>query len=94
MDSGWKGKGTVCKKHVYDNRSNVSIDLQLSFVDFWIYEALYAQKQFNPTVLDAYSNLQILMKNFEALPAIANYMNSADYIKTPCNSPNANRPIA
>ncbi|XP_037043876.1 glutathione S-transferase Mu 1-like [Bradysia coprophila] len=78
----------------YLGTNNWILGEKLSFVDFWIYEALYAQNQFNPTVLDVYSNLKNLMKNFEALPAIARYMNSTDYIKTPCNSPNANRPIA
>lgn len=67
---------------------------QLSFVDFWVYEALYAQQQYNPAVLDSYNNLKVLMGNFEALPAMRKYMNSAEYIKTPCNSPLANRPIA
>ncbi|KAJ6641348.1 Glutathione S-transferase Mu 1, partial [Pseudolycoriella hygida] len=66
---------------------------ELSFVDFWLYEALYAQRQYNPSVLDPYDNLRKLMTNFETLPAIAKYMSSSEFIKTPCNAPQANRPI-
>jgi len=67
---------------------------ELSYVDFWLYEALYAQKQYNPAVLDSYDNLKQFLINFEAIPAIAKYMESPKFIKTPCNSPNAYRPFA
>jgi glutathione S-transferase len=62
---------------------------KLSYADFLLYELLDQQRIAEPSCLDKHENLKNFVKSFEALPAIAKYLKSSNYIKRPLNNPQA-----
>jgi len=60
-----------------------SVGDSLTYVDFMIYEALYQHRVFSSNCLHAFPRLETFLTQFEALPAIAEYMKSPDYIEAP-----------
>jgi len=57
----------------------------ISFVDFSIYEVFDQLRLFSATALDATPNLKQFMDRIEALPNIAKYLKSDQYIKWAIN---------
>jgi len=57
---------------------------KLTYVDFILYELLYDHSLFAPEVFNKFPNLAQFLERFEAVPAIAKYINSEKYLKTPC----------
>ncbi|XP_063811262.1 glutathione S-transferase Mu 5-like [Pseudophryne corroboree] len=62
---------------------------KLTFADFLMYDVLDQHKMLEPTCLQKYKNLQDFLTRFEALPAIAAYMKSPRFRKTPINNKTA-----
>jgi len=58
----------------------------IKYADFTIYEMLTQQKFYKPDVLKPYPNLVKYLENFEALPSIAKYIKSPNYINSPVYS--------
>ncbi|KAM4700021.1 glutathione S-transferase Mu 5-like [Discoglossus pictus] len=59
---------------------------KITFADFLVYDVLDQHRMLDPTCLDQFKNLQDFMNRFEALPAIAAYMASPRFMKTPINN--------
>lgn len=59
---------------------------KLTFVDFLMYDVLDQHRMLDLNCLQKYSNLQDFLSRFEALPAIAAYMKSPRFMKTPINN--------
>jgi len=53
------------------------------YVDFVIYECLYHYTQYKAGILKPFPNLETFLKNFEGIPAISKFMNSANFLKAP-----------
>ncbi|KAM3934493.1 glutathione S-transferase Mu 1-like [Leptodactylus fuscus] len=58
---------------------------KITLADFLIYDALDQHQILDPTCLQNFKNLQDFLARFEALPAIAAYLKSPQYKKTPIN---------
>ena len=54
-----------------------------------MYELLDVHSKFEPTLLDEVANLKAYHDRIEKLPALAAYMKSANFIKSPINGPMA-----
>jgi len=61
----------------------------LKYVDITLYEKLTQQKFYKADVIKPFPNLVRFLENFEALPNIARYIKSPNYINTPVYSVNA-----
>ncbi|CAI9554870.1 unnamed protein product [Staurois parvus] len=59
---------------------------KITYVDFVMYDVLDQNRMLDPTCLQNFSNLQDFLSRFEALPAIAAYMKSPRFMKTPINN--------
>ncbi|XP_075052043.1 glutathione S-transferase Mu 5-like isoform X1 [Mixophyes fleayi] len=59
---------------------------KLTFADFLIYDVLDQHRVLEPTCLENFKNLQDFLTRFESLPAIAAYMKSSRFMKTPINN--------
>uniref|UniRef100_A0A8C5P8S0 glutathione transferase n=1 Tax=Leptobrachium leishanense TaxID=445787 RepID=A0A8C5P8S0_9ANUR len=59
---------------------------KITFVDFVMYDCLEQHVILEPTCLKNLQNLQDFVKRIEALPAIAAYMKSPRFIRTPINN--------
>eukprot|EP00741_Cyanophora_paradoxa_P008466 tig00001333_g8193.t1 len=58
----------------------------LTFIDFIMYELLDQMRLMQPDSLDAFPKLGAYLTRFEALPAIAEYMKSPEFIQRPVNN--------
>lgn len=58
----------------------------LSFPDFHFYEMLEQHLLLQPDCLQAFPTLVSFHARFEALPQIASYMQSPDFMSAPCNN--------
>ncbi|XP_075052049.1 glutathione S-transferase Mu 1-like [Mixophyes fleayi] len=56
---------------------------KLTFADFLMYDVLDQHRMLEPKCLQNFKNLQDFLTRFEALPAIAAYMKSPRFMKTP-----------
>ncbi|XP_075052048.1 glutathione S-transferase Mu 1-like [Mixophyes fleayi] len=56
---------------------------KLTFADFLMYDVLDQHRMLEPKCLQNFKNLQDFLTRFEALPAIAAYMKSPQFMKTP-----------
>ena len=62
--------------------------LQVTVVDFPLYERLEFLRTLNPDILEDFPRLKDFMSRIEALPAIKKYMESDNFITSPfCNKP-------
>ncbi|KAM4797212.1 glutathione S-transferase Mu 4-like [Rhinophrynus dorsalis] len=59
---------------------------EITFVDFLMYDVLDQHRMLEPTCFQEFKNLQDFLTRFEALPAIASYMKSPRFMKTPLNN--------
>ncbi|XP_031572822.1 glutathione S-transferase Mu 3-like isoform X2 [Actinia tenebrosa] len=59
---------------------------KITFVDFMLYETLDHHKVFDASLLEPHANLKAYLERIEALPAIAAYMKSDDFISRPINN--------
>ncbi|XP_018422492.1 PREDICTED: glutathione S-transferase Mu 1-like isoform X1 [Nanorana parkeri] len=59
---------------------------KITFADFLMYDVLDQHKFLDPNCLQNFPNLQDFLMRFETLPAIAAYMKSPRFMKTPINS--------
>ncbi|KAJ6646381.1 Glutathione S-transferase [Pseudolycoriella hygida] len=66
---------------------------EITFPDFWLYEALIWYTRFDNDFLDPYANFLEYIKRFESLPAIRKYMEEPNYIQGPCINPLAKKKI-
>lgn len=64
---------------------------QITFADFWLYEAFIWFTTFDKDFLKPFGKLQELQKRFEELPSIKKYINGPTYIKGPCINPLAKK---
>ena len=60
--------------------------LQLTVVDFVMYELLDQHRIFDASLVDAHDNLGKFLKRFEELEPIKTYMASDRFIKAPLNN--------
>lgn len=65
------------------------MSLQISYLDFFLYEAIYALTLFVPSCLDKFDNLKKFLARFESLEPIKKYLNSNRYVKMPLSAPMA-----
>ena len=63
---------------------NISV-LQISYVDFFVYEVLVEFQKFNKEFLKPYPALERYVKDFESLPKLAEYIKASDHLL--CYSP-------
>lgn len=61
--------------------------LQISYVDFMLYEMLYQYTLYDAEYLKSYPALAQLKDNFEDIPQIREFIASPSYIKGPCYHP-------
>ncbi|XP_018422494.1 PREDICTED: glutathione S-transferase Mu 1-like isoform X3 [Nanorana parkeri] len=59
---------------------------KITFADFLMYDVLDQHRILDPNCLQNFQNLQDFLTRFETLPAIAAYMKSPRFMKTPINS--------
>ncbi|XP_068125629.1 glutathione S-transferase Mu 1-like isoform X2 [Hyperolius riggenbachi] len=59
---------------------------KITFVDFLVYDVLDQHRMLEPTCLKSFPNLQSFLDRIEALPAIAAYMKSPRFMKSPLNN--------
>ncbi|KAM5181564.1 glutathione S-transferase Mu 4 [Mantella aurantiaca] len=59
---------------------------KITFADFLMYDVLDQHRMLDSNCLKSFPNLQNFLTRFEALPAIAAYMKSPRFMKTPINS--------
>ncbi|CAN2391004.1 cellular detoxification of nitrogen compound [Pristimantis euphronides] len=58
---------------------------KITFADFLMYDVLDQHRMLDPTCLQEFKNLQDFLARFEALPAVAAYMTTPRFIKSPIN---------
>jgi len=56
---------------------------KITFLDFYLYEVLYAHSLFAPEVFSKFQKLGEFLKTIENLPAISSYLKSDRYIPSP-----------
>ncbi|XP_056416653.1 glutathione S-transferase Mu 4-like [Hyla sarda] len=59
---------------------------KITFADFLMYDVLDQHHMLDPSCLEKFKNLKDFHARFEALPAIAAYMKTPRFIKTPINN--------
>ncbi|KAG9464149.1 hypothetical protein GDO78_020395 [Eleutherodactylus coqui] len=67
-------------------KKNWFVGDKITFADFLMYDMLDQHNMLDPTCLQKFKNLQDFHSRFEALPAIAAYMKTPRFIKTPINN--------
>jgi len=60
---------------------------KITYMDFYMYEVLYAHSLFAPDVFNKFQNLKEFLKTIENLPAISKYMKSDRYVHSPVLAP-------
>lgn len=63
--------------------------LQISYVDFLLYEMIFHYTTYQADYLEKYPVLVAFKRNFEEIPQISEYISSKQYIKGPCINPRA-----
>ena len=71
---------------VLDSKYDSNSLLQISFVDFIMYELLDQHLQLDKDLLKNAKNLQDYQKRFEDLERIKKYMASSRFLKAPLNN--------
>ena len=65
------------------------LSLQMTYIDFVMYEILDVHSILEPKALDEFKNLQAYLERFRALENISAYMKSEKFLAYPLNGPMA-----
>ena len=61
--------------------------MQITYIDFLMYELFDVHLILEPTILDEVANLKAYHDRIEQLPTLAAYIKSDKFIKAPLNGP-------
>jgi glutathione S-transferase len=57
---------------------------KICYLDFLLYSFIYMLKEYKKELIGSYANLLGYMSSFEAVPEIAAFVKSSDYVERPC----------
>ena len=91
MESMKKDYITKARNHMkafsdYLGERNWITGAEITYADFHLYEMLDQHKLLEASLFDGLDNLKAYMQRFESLPAIKEYMSSAEFLSWPLNN--------